>query len=84
MTFERIAFISSSTPAARTAYKRLRKRHGRVSLKHADVAVVLGGDGTMLQTLHQCFGLNIPIYGMNRGTVGFLMNEFKEANLVSR
>ena len=84
MTFKKIAFISSSTSAARTACKRLRKRHGRVSLKQADIAVVLGGDGTMLRTLHKCFGLNIPIYGMNRGTVGFLMNEFKEANLISR
>jgi NAD+ kinase len=84
MTVKRIAFISSSTPAARSACQRLRKRHGNVPLKKADIAVVLGGDGTMLQTLHQSFELNIPIYGMNRGTVGFLMNEFKEANLLKR
>ena len=48
------------------------------------MVVVLGGDGTMLKTLHRCFHLDIPIYGMNRGTVGFLMNEFKEANLLKR
>ncbi|MBK17834.1 MAG: NAD kinase [Rhodospirillaceae bacterium] len=84
MNFKNIAFISSSTQAARNACARLRKKHGRVPLKSADVVVVLGGDGTMLKTLHQCFELNIPIYGMNRGTVGFLMNEFKETSLLKR
>ncbi len=84
MKYENIAFISSSTASARAACQRLRKRYGRIALDRADVVVVLGGDGTMLKTLHECFQLDIPIYGMNRGTVGFLMNEFKEANLLKR
>ena len=44
----------------------------------ADVVVALGGDGLMLQTLHRFMGAGMPIYGMNRGSVGFLMNEFRE------
>tara|TARA_Y100000588_G_scaffold384454_1_gene475771 strand:+ start:591 stop:1358 length:768 start_codon:yes stop_codon:yes gene_type:complete len=84
MKYENIAFISSSTPSARAACQRLRKKYGRIALDRADVVVVLGGDGTMLKTLHECFKLDVPIYGMNRGTVGFLMNEFKEAALSKR
>jgi len=52
--------------------------------ENADVIVVLGGDGTMLETLHRLFDREIPIYGMNRGTVGFLMNEFREKGLKKR
>jgi len=84
MKYENIAFISSSTASARAACQSLRKKYGRIALERADVVVVLGGDGTMLKTLHECFQLAIPIYGMNRGTVGFLMNEFKEENLLKR
>lgn len=84
MPFENIAFVSSDTDTARRAYQRLRKRFGRVSLEKADVIVVLGGDGAMLETLHRCLDRNIPIYGMNRGTVGFLMNEFREPGLKKR
>ena len=84
MNYKKLAFISSSTSTARAACQRLRKRYGRVSLKKADAVIVLGGDGTMLKTLHECFQLDIPIYGMNRGTVGFLMNEFRETDLIKR
>ena len=84
MKYDKIAFIGSSSETARDACRQLRKQYGRIPLKQADVIVVLGGDGTMLQTLHQCFDLNVPIYGMNRGTVGFLMNEFHKNGLKTR
>jgi NAD+ kinase len=84
MSYDKIAFVSSDTDSARSASRRLRKRYGQVAPELADVIVVLGGDGAMLETLHQHFDRNIPIYGMNRGTVGFLMNEFKETGLRKR
>ena len=84
MAFEKIAFISADSPLATNARKRLEKKYGRVSPDRADVIVVLGGDGTMLETLHGCFDRDVPIYGMNRGTVGFLMNEFREPGLSKR
>lgn len=84
MSFKNIAFFSSDEDRARRAADKLRKRFGDSDIDDADVLVVLGGDGAMLETLHRCFDRNIPIYGMNRGTVGFLMNEFKETNLQKR
>src|SRR5690606_28050622 len=84
MPYDKIAFVSSNSEAARSACRRLRKQFGATSLDEADVVVVLGGDGTMLETLHKLFERNIPIYGMNRGTVGFLMNEFRETGLKKR
>jgi NAD+ kinase len=84
MPYDNIAFVSSNSETARSACRRLRKRFGGVSIEKADVVVVLGGDGTMLETLHKLFERNIPIYGMNRGTVGFLMNEFRETGLRKR
>ena len=84
MAFEKITFISASSTPAENARKRLEKRYGRVAPDDAEVVVVLGGDGTMLETMHGWFDRNIPIYGMNRGTVGFLMNEFIETGLIER
>ncbi len=84
MSYDKIAFVSSNSDAGRVAGRRLRKRYGNVSPEKADVIVVLGGDGTMLETLHRHFDRNVPIYGMNRGTVGFLLNEFKETGLKKR
>jgi len=81
---ERIHFLSSGTPAADEARARLVGRYGDVHSEEADVAVALGGDGLMLQTLHRFMGRGIPIYGMNRGSVGFLMNEFRETGLRKR
>jgi NAD+ kinase len=81
--FSTIAFLASSTPEARRAAQRLSKRYGGVSLEEADVIVVLGGDGFMLQTLHRIMKDPRPIYGMNFGSVGFLMNDFPEDNLFS-
>ncbi len=60
------------------------KRYGAVEPEKAGVIVALGGDGLMLQTLHRFMGSDVPIYGMHRGSVGFLMNEFKEDGLLER
>ena len=74
--FPRIAFITSDTEEARSAGAALAERWGDTPPDAADVIVALGGDGLMLQTLHRFMGTGTPIYGMNRGSVGFLMNEF--------
>ncbi len=84
MSFDNIAFVGAESVTARRACQRLRKRFGTIALENADVVVVLGGDGTMLETLHRLFDRQMPIYGMNRGTVGFLMNEFREGGLKKR
>ncbi len=84
MTFERIAFVATQTDTARRALRRLRKRYGLVSPARAEVIVALGGDGIMLETLHKFFDRNLPIFGMNRGTVGFMMNTYREAGLRER
>ncbi|WP_342361674.1 NAD kinase [Terrarubrum flagellatum] len=79
-----LAFVASQTPEAEAARLALAKRYGEVSPDHADVIVALGGDGLMLQTLHAQMGRGKPIYGMNRGSVGFLMNEYREDDLRER
>jgi NAD+ kinase len=79
-----IAFVASQTDEAREAYARLDKRYGNCEPKNADVIVALGGDGLMLQTLHEFMRSGKPIYGMNRGTVGFLMNDYSDDDLVER
>jgi NAD+ kinase len=83
-SFERIAFVASSSPEAAEAREALARRYGHVDLASADVVVALGGDGLMLQTLHRLMKSGKPIYGMHRGTVGFLMNEFSEDKLTER
>lgn len=80
----KIAFLSSGTPEADEALERLSARYGNSGRDEADVIVALGGDGLMLQTIHDFMGTNRPIYGMNRGSVGFLMNEFREDDLLER
>ena len=82
--FERVAFVASDAPEARVAVDRLARAYGNVEPKTADVIVALGGDGLMLHTLHRFMHDQIPIYGMNRGSVGFLMNEYKEDDLHDR
>jgi NAD+ kinase len=81
---QKIAFIASRDDAARSALVRLTQRYGQVALEQASAIVALGGDGLMLHTLHSTMHLNTPVYGMNRGTVGFLMNEYEEEDLPSR
>lgn len=78
------SFVSSDTPDAREAARRLSVRYGNVPIESADVIVALGGDGFLLQTLRDNMGSGQPIYGMNRGTIGFLMNEYAEENLPER
>ena len=82
--YERIAFVASQSPEAQDALVRLQTRYGNVAPGNADVIVALGGDGLMLQTLHEFMTAGKPIYGMHRGTVGFLMNEFSDADLLAR
>ncbi|MBV9240354.1 MAG: NAD kinase [Xanthobacteraceae bacterium] len=82
--YERIAFVASPTPEAETARDELTRRYGAVAPEAADVIVALGGDGLMLQTLHKFMGSGKPIYGMHRGTIGFLMNEFHADHLRER
>jgi NAD+ kinase len=82
--YEKIAFVASDVPEARDAIKRLVARYGDVPPAEADAIVALGGDGLMLQTLHRFLNDPIPIYGMNRGSVGFLMNEYSEDDLKER
>ncbi len=82
--FERIAFVASDTPEAAEAHKRLAALYGDAPAGKADVIVALGGDGLMLQTLRRFLKSRVPIYGMNLGTVGFLMNEFREDDLTGR
>jgi NAD+ kinase len=83
-TCERIAFVASPVAEAEEALGRLAQRYGNVPPEQADVIVALGGDGFMLQTLHRFMSAGKPIYGMHRGTVGFLMNEYNEENLRDR
>src|SRR5665213_859759 len=79
-----VAFVASQTEEAREAYARLEKRYGNCEPNKADVIVALGGDGLMLQTLHDFMRSGKPIYGMHRGTVGFLMNDYSDDGLIER
>jgi NAD+ kinase len=82
--YERIAFVASPIPEAQQALAGLARRYGNRDPAEADVVVALGGDGLMLQTLHRFMNSGKPIYGMHRGTVGFLMNDFAEEDLSER
>jgi NAD+ kinase len=81
---EKIAFVASDTPEALAARRDLAARYGDVPPRDADIIVALGGDGLMLQTMHRYLNNRIPIYGMNRGSVGFLLNDYHEDNLIER
>lgn len=80
----RLAFLSSGTPDADKAQAGLIARYKDYPIDKAEVIVAIGGDGFMLQTLHQTQHLPAPVYGMNRGTVGFLLNEFRPEGLTAR
>jgi NAD+ kinase len=82
--YDRIAFVASPGIEAQAALAELTALHGNCDPLEADVVVALGGDGLMLQTLHQNMRTGKPIYGMHRGTVGFLMNEFSTRDLRAR
>jgi NAD+ kinase len=80
----KIAFMASDTSIAQEARRALVAAYGDVAPAEADVIVALGGDGFMLQTLHCTEHMPAPVYGMNCGTIGFLMNEYHEPNLIER
>jgi NAD+ kinase len=79
-----IAFVASNADEAQSACEELRSLYAHVPVDEADVIVALGGDGFVLQTLHQSMNTGRLVYGMNRGSVGFLMNKYSAANLVER
>jgi len=79
-----LCFISSDADSAQEAAKRLAALYGQSAPEEADVIVALGGDGFMLQTLHDAMHSDKLIYGMNRGSVGFLLNEYREEGLRER
>ncbi|MBT0958567.1 NAD kinase [Alphaproteobacteria bacterium KMM 3653] len=81
---EKIAFLASNAPVAQDAQRHLAGEYGNVPVAEAEVIVALGGDGFMLQTLQETQALDTPVYGMNCGTIGFMMNEYAEADLPAR
>jgi NAD+ kinase len=83
-SYQRIHFVASPILEAQQALELLTTSYGAVAPEAADVIVALGGDGLMLQTLHRFMKMGKPIYGMHRGTVGFLMNEFHADGLPER
>jgi NAD+ kinase len=80
----KLAFTASARPEAQDALRRLRHVYGEMGQEQADIVVALGGDGHMLDTLRGRLTDKKPVYGMNRGTVGFLMNDYAEEGLVER
>ena len=83
-SYEHVAFVASLNPEATEACEHLSQHYGNAAPETADVIVALGGDGFMLQTLHRFMSTGKPIYGMHRGTVGFLMNEYSAEHLHRR
>ena len=86
-TFEKLAFVASSRPNATEALEELVSIYGNVAPEDADAIIPLGGDGFMLETLRRFLPLvtnGLPVYGMNKGTIGFLMNKYNPDNLTKR
>lgn len=81
---DRLHFTASSSPKAQEALEQLCEQYGQADVADADAIVALGGDGFVLHTLHSTMDTGLPVYGMNRGSVGFLMNEFHEEALHER
>lgn len=80
----KLAFVASGATIAQQAQAALTSQYGGVAVEDADIIVALGGDGFMLETLHSTQKLPAPVYGMNRGTVGFLMNSYSAQGLRER
>lgn len=84
----RLAFVSAETADAKAAAAKLRQKYGETAFEEADVIVALGGDGALLKTLHRTLETDPqrqrPVFGMNRGSIGFLLNKYHEANLIER
>jgi NAD+ kinase len=83
-SIKRLAFTASARPDAQAVRAKLAARYGDAPTAEAEVIVALGGDGFMLETLHRNLGRSTPIYGMNQGSVGFLMNDYSEERLLER
>ena len=84
MRFRSLAFVASEHSEAKAAKARLEAAYPPVPTAEAEVVVALGGDGFMLETLHRFMDQGVPIFGMNRGSVGFLMNTYSEEGLIDR
>jgi NAD+ kinase len=80
----RIAILASESEPAQSAQAELKERYPTVSPEVADLIVALGGDGFMLETLHRYIARNVPIFGMHRGSVGFMMNSYSPEGLIDR
>ena len=78
---KKIGFVSSNKPEAKKSLEKLKSLYENVSPSNAEVIVALGGDGTVLESLHKYLKRKVPIYGMNRGHIGFLMNQYSEKKL---
>ena len=79
-----LSFFAARTDEAQAARDALVERYGDAPVTEADIAIVLGGDGMMLDTLHACLPHHTPVFGMNRGSIGFLLNEYRLDSLVDR
>ncbi len=84
MDFKTVAFVAAPKQEAQNACRILSQRYENVSPQDADIIVALGGDGFMLRTLHEYMSRGVPIFGMNQGSVGFLMNDYRADNLCER
>ncbi len=82
--YQKICFLASGSPKSKEALSEFEQEYNSVSIEEADVVVTLGGDGFLLEILHKNPDLRKPIFAMNRGTIGFLLNEFKKENLLER
>lgn len=84
MTAPRVAVVAAETEAAQLALKELCGQYPCVAPERAEIIIPLGGDGFMLETLHRFLSMGVPIYGMHRGSVGFLMNSYRPDGLYER
>lgn len=80
----KIHFVYSSNPRSESAYRYMVKNYGQCSPQEAECIVVLSGDGMILRAFHENYKYNLPIYGMNRGEVGFLTNKYRKDDLIQR
>ncbi|MDR3187494.1 MAG: NAD kinase [Holosporaceae bacterium] len=80
----KIHFIRSFSAKSKNAFRHMVGQYGQVELAEAECIVVLSGDGTVLRALHDTFDRKVPVYGMNRGGIGFLTNNYSKDNLIER
>lgn len=83
-SINKISFVASQKPAAQEALRLLQSLYGVVSEEDSDAIVAIGGDGLMLETLRRQMNIGLPVFGLNCGTIGFLMNEYSQDKLLER